>query len=216
MPKKTAYIKAYADNAEELSQQIAEEKAMINDELKESFEDKLQTWNATLINGTTVRFSQEQELFAAGEALMTPNFKKILDEFCPRYIGLMQIRKSMVSAILIEGHTSSLWYGARSLKERYLENLELSQQRAYSVLKYCLQFAPEEMLPWLTESMRANGLAFAKMIQKDGEEDTQASKRVEIRLLLKSEDVLEELTGDIQLSLNKRAQDNEQAKSASN
>ena len=90
-----------------------------------------------------------------------------------------------VDKIVIEGHTNS--------KGTYLYNLELSQKRAYSVMDFLLtlDFKNQEKLKKL---IAASGRSFLDPINlKSGEEDADASRRIEIKLSLKNEDAIKEI-----------------------
>ena len=69
------------------------------------------------------------------------------------------------------------------MESRYLGNAELSQARAFEVLKYCFnQKAIDSQKNWLIEVLRANGLSFAKPL-----EDESKSRRVEFRVITKAD-----------------------------
>lgn len=90
-----------------------------------------------------------------------------------------------VDKIVIEGHTNS--------KGTYLYNLELSQKRAFSVMDFLLtlDFKNHEKLKKL---IAASGRSFLDPVfAKDGTEDADASRRIEIKLSLKNEDAIKEI-----------------------
>ena len=91
---------------------------------------------------------------------------------------------------MIEGHTDTT--------ADYLYNLELSQQRALAVAKYCLDekssSIPENQIEQLQKIMTANGRSFSNPIYKeDGSVDMDASRRVEFKFRLKDEEMVEEM-----------------------
>jgi chemotaxis protein MotB len=86
------------------------------------------------------------------------------------------------------GHTDS--------KGSYLFNLELSQNRALQVATYCLQ------LPQLTGGQRAllqdiitaKGRSYSDLIMNpDGTENMDASRRVEIQFRLKDSEMIQKM-----------------------
>ena len=66
-----------------------------------------------------------------------------------------------------------------------------SQNRANNVLAYCYQIENDFInsnREWLEKLMRANGMAFSKLIYKENtnhEQDFERSRRVEFRVLTK-------------------------------
>ena len=130
-------------------------------------------------------------LFDAGDKQVKQRFKDILDDFFPRYIKILTLPKYQVNIeeIRIEGHTSTDWISAISIEERYLGNAELSQARAFEVLKYCFnQRSINAHKKWLIAVLRANGLSFAKPLDND-----KKSRRVEFRVITKSNENLLEI-----------------------
>ena len=87
----------------------------------------------------TIRFREPEVLFDTGDRYVKQRFKDILDDFFPRYVRILSLPKykANIEEIRIEGHTSSSWQSASTLESRYLGNAELSQARAFEVLKYC-------------------------------------------------------------------------------
>jgi outer membrane protein OmpA-like peptidoglycan-associated protein len=110
----------------------------------------------------------------------------ILDDFFPRYIKLLFTKyKDNIEEIRIEGHTSSEWMEYKIDPETaYFKNMKLSQDRTRSVLIYVLQMIKADTLKqWARGKITANGLSSSKLIIKpNGEEDKEASRRVEFRV----------------------------------
>lgn len=90
-----------------------------------------------------------------------------------------------IDKVIIEGHTNS--------KGTFLYNLELSQKRAYSVMDFLLSqdFKNKEKLK---ELVVASGRSFLDPIyDKNGNEDTNESRRIEIKFSLKNEEAIKEI-----------------------
>ncbi len=164
--------------------------------LAEEFREDLVEWNAEILNDSTVRFNEPNVLFDQGKSEIKPEFAVILDDFFPRYVGVLSSDKfhDYIEELRIEGHTSSTWTGSRSLEERYLKNAKLSQERSFEILQYCFAL-PEITIhqKWLTKVLRANGLAFANPIYSSGYEDYARSRRVEFKVKTRAEDKIAEI-----------------------
>ena len=171
-------------------------------DLHEMFKDELPKWNAVLDEDTlSIRFKEPEVLFARGRAEVRPLFKKILDEFFPRYIKILTESKTDegeykykddIAEIRIEGHTSSEWEGVEDREEvAYILNVKLSQDRTRRVLNYALQIWNPQIQKnrkWIRENLTANGLSSSKLIRNpDGTQNREESRRVEFRVRTNAE-----------------------------
>ena len=117
---------------------------------------------------------------------------QFLDRFLPIYIGVLFSSefKDDIAEIIIEGHTDTT--------ADYLYNLELSQQRALAVAKYCLDdetsSISKNQIEQLQKIMTANGRSFSNPVYDSiGTIDMDASRRVEFKFRLKDEEMVEEM-----------------------
>ncbi len=161
-------------------------------DLQDEFKDDLARWNASIEPDNTVRFNEPDVLFETGKASLQDRFMLILDDFFPRYVAILNrpAYRGNIDEVRIEGHTSSEWEFVASETDRYLKNARLSQERALAVVQYVyLLPSSETTRPWLTSSLRANGLAFARpILTPDGQEDKARSRRVEFRVFTKTKE----------------------------
>jgi len=174
---------------------MTEEK--LHENLEIEFEEDLKEWRASLEEDNTIRFYAPEVLFKPGSYEISNKFMEILDDFFPRYVDILTAGdfKNNIYEIRIEGHTSSEWGGSSSFETRYLENLSLSQERSFEVLKYCFSITQKnDEKSWLTEVLRANGLSFAKpVLTEEGKEDKIKSRRVEFKAVVKSRERIQEI-----------------------
>ncbi|MGJ8723901.1 MAG: OmpA/MotB family protein [Roseibacillus sp.] len=188
----TEQLKAESTKIQEITATFEGLKQGLHEDLLSEFEKDLIAWDATLESDSTIRFNEPDILFATGSALLSPEFREILDDFFPRYIKILNSKNygEEIEEIRVEGHTSSAWDGAESLSTRYLKNVSLSQMRSLEVLSYCFRIqALSAEQPWLLRHLRANGLSFAKpILTAEGNEDIERSRRVEFRVITKSEE----------------------------
>ena len=169
------------------------------DVLMKEFEEDLPKWQATIDQETmTIRFEEPDVLFRINSAEITPKFKNILNDFFPRYVRILNSEKyrENIEEIRIEGHTSSEWRYATNETDAYFENMELSQDRTRSVLRYCLGLIQE--LPvrhgWARKHLTANGLSSSQLIYTgDNEEDRKKSRRVDFRTKTNAEQKVVEI-----------------------
>lgn len=166
-------------------------------DLKDEFNDDFEKWDAELDSSNTVRFREPEVLFEAGSAKIKRKFMEILNDFWPRYLAILtkEKYKHSIDEVRIEGHTSSDWSGSEKWDDAYLNNAQLSQERSFNVLSYCYssKFSDPEK-EWLIKVLRANGLSFAKIIKnQSGDEDFGRSRRVEFRVISKTEDKIKKI-----------------------
>lgn len=181
------------ETIKEIAMTYRESQEDLNADLKREFEKDLAKWDAVILKDNTIRFQSPEVLFKGGSSNISKGFQAILDDFFPRYIRIMtnDKYKDNIDEIRIEGHTSSIWGNAKSKQQRYLKNMELSQDRSKSVLAYCFSINDVNQTSddWMIQSLRANGMAFSKVLYKNnGKEDTRKSQRVEFKVLTKAED----------------------------
>lgn len=169
----------------------------LHKELEEKFKDDFIKWNVVL-DVLTVRFREPRVLFEGGKDKLKFRFKQILNKFIPGFVEIINKKKyrDKISEVRIEGHTSSDFFNL-SPDEAYMENMALSQGRAKNTLVYILNFIPEinEQKTWFRNLIATIGLSSSRLIKlSDGSEDVKQSRRVEFKILLKSEEAISEIS----------------------
>ena len=137
-------------------------------------------------NGS-LRFSSNI-LFDKGKSVLKDDSKQQLKKVFIEYVGALIGNKDIknhIDKIIIEGHTDS--------DGGFLYNLELSQKRAYEVMNYLLslKFVKQHNIKPL---MIASGRSYLDPIyNKEGKEDKDASRRIEIKFSLKNQNAMKEI-----------------------
>ena len=131
-------------------------------------------------------------MFSTGSAGLNETGKQFLNRFLPNYLKVLMSEEYSrnVSQIIIEGHTDT--------QGSYMTNVELSQDRALSVLRYVMssEFTgiSQAEKQRLEEVVTINGRAYSDPIYKaDGTVDMEASRRVVIKFRLNDEDMVTEM-----------------------
>lgn len=199
-----SYIRKVQQNQSVLIEYI-EIKTKLHDKLVKEFEGDTQRWQMSIGRDLSMRFNNPQVLFASGQADLTPEFKKILDEFLPKYFDILlnDSLRSKIVEIRIEGHTDNV-PAPQFDSDPYIANVILSQKRSLSVLRYfrsmpVFKTYTEEEQRLLEYWFTANGLSYGKAVDSDGNYtieskrpiDKERSRRVEFRIVTSGEKVLE-------------------------
>lgn len=154
--------------------------------LKREFsEAERRAWKMQIIEKSLIiRFKSPEVLFSNAEYELSDFYRKILTNFFPRYILVLEQYDSWIEEVRIEGHTSSTWKSATK-QEAFINNMELSQKRTMSVLKHSVDSIPyERWRKWAEEKVTATGFSSSKLITDAAEiEDESASRRVEFRVV---------------------------------
>lgn len=131
-------------------------------------------------------------LFDYDDAEIKKSGEEFLNEFLPIYVNsiLNDKFKDYVSEIIVEGYTDD--------KGDFIYNLELSQKRAFSVSKYCLEhpklFNDKIDFEHLKSILTTNGKSMSNLIiDNNGEVDAEASRRVEFKFRLKDDEMINEM-----------------------
>jgi outer membrane protein OmpA-like peptidoglycan-associated protein len=157
---------------------------IVND-LKEEFNDS--STGITVDEKTGAIIFNTDILFEFDQSKLKPESYQFLDEFIPKYLDVLlgSGYEEYVAEIIIEGHTDR--------SGSYLYNLELAQDRAYSVASYILSddFPYENIQEHLQEKLTVNSKSYTDFREDEtGEYSAEASRRVEFKFRLKDEEIL--------------------------
>ena len=174
----------------EITRKYEDDKEEILFSLQKHFGDQLTEWGAEIIpSKLCIRFSK-QSMFENNNPQLNSEFLSVLDDFFPKYISLLESHRHVIAEIRIEGHTSSIG--------SYFHNMKLSQERSRNVLEYCWELADDKQREWMKLCVTANGLSYSHPILVDGIEDENKSRRVEFRILTKSEESIDKINDQLQ------------------
>lgn len=181
----------------DLAEDYKKIKISIYQELFKEFESDLNQWNAYIDEKTlSIKFREPDIFFEQGSSDLNYKFKEILDDFFPRYIGILNSNKfrDEIEEVRIEGHTSTEWTRNSTSTESYFKNMELSQNRTRSTLHYIMTLDSMDFYEnFMIEKVTANGLSYSKRIIINGVEDKKMSRRVEFRIRTKAEKKIDEI-----------------------
>ena len=128
--------------------------------------------------------------FETGKSEIKEEGKALLNRFIPVYLNVLLDSQyaDYMGEIIIEGHTDSTG--------TYDNNLKLSQERALQVALYVLNMpglsARQRTL--LQQILTATGKSWADLVYDEyGDEDAEASRRVEFKFSLKDAEMISEM-----------------------
>ena len=138
-------------------------------------------------------------LFELGKYDLSERGEKFIDRFLPVYLDVLFSEEYLpyVAEIIIEGHTDSTG--------SYIDNLELSQQRALAVAAYVLDDDYRGITADQKRQLRvvatANGRSFSDpVLDANGNEDMDASRRVVFKFRLTDEQMIQQLKNILESS----------------
>ena len=137
---------------------------------------------AILLNSTV--------FFEFGKSEIREEGKQLLNDFIPVYLNVLLSDRyaDYLGEIIIEGHTDS--------SGTYNGNLRLSQERALQVAMYCINMPSlsRQQRAKLQQILTATGRASADLkYDSSGNEDPDASRRVEFKFSLKDAEMIDEM-----------------------
>jgi len=189
-------VKKEKDKIKQIAATYKSLKENIYMELQNEFKNDFNKWNAEMpANSLTIAFRDYFAQFDQGDDKMKIKFKRILQDFFPRYMKIIKKYYKDIEEIRIEGHTSSEWRNNVSKKVAYLNNMRLSQGRTRSVLSYLLTLTSvDNYRNKLLSKLTATGLSSSHLIfNKDGTENKKISRRVEFVIRTNAETRIEKI-----------------------
>ncbi|NKQ41430.1 MAG: OmpA family protein [Sulfurovum sp.] len=126
-------------------------------------------------------------LFDKGSSELKDESKEELRSAFEEYVGTLVSDEAIrphLDRIVIEGHTDS--------DGTYIYNLRLSQERALAVMNYLLTL-PIAQKYQLKKYLTASGRAYLDGVTRNGTEDKDASRRIEIKFQLRNQDAMHEI-----------------------
>ena len=171
------------DKIKDVAVAYQQNQVAIYEALQTEFKDDLNKWGATIDKETLAfSFQSPDVLFANNETALSEAYKKILNDFFPRYIDVLRPYRESLNEIRIEGHTSSAGLRGATEAQAYFYNMRLSQGRTRAVLEYAYALMPNESA-WIKANIAAVGFSSSRLIMKDGMEDAAQSRRVSFRAI---------------------------------
>lgn len=167
--------------------------------LRGEFEKDLKRWNAEIERDTlSFQFKSPDVLFGNGSSEINAEFRTVLNDFFPRYLGILNRFRDSINEVRIEGHTSSAWSAEVTGDRAYFLNMALSQARTRSVLVYVQGISSVERdRDWVRSNIAAVGLSSSRpVLDAQGREDAARSRRVTFRVITNAETQIRRLIED--------------------
>ena len=167
----------------------ATNKRIYQDLRTEFTDEEMAEWGAEFDERTlAIVFDKKPEvLFDVNQSYLKPRFQEILSNFFPRYIKILTSPENFneIYEIRIEGYASIETGENPDLDYVYFYNMKLSQDRARNVLQYVFGIPSlSDRKNWLRETIITNGYSFSGADKKS---DTNQQRRIEFRVMTKSE-----------------------------
>ncbi len=175
-------------------QSVQQQKTQMEIAEKISGELKKADVNTDMDNMTGNLKISDVELFELNSYVLSDNGKKLLDRLAPIYINSIFADKELaeqIQYIIIQGHTDSqMFAGIKSKDEQFLKNMDLSLKRAQAVADYIFKTNyDKQYADKFRKIVVVEGKSFNEPVLVNGVEDFDKSRRVELKLQVKSWDV---------------------------
>lgn len=151
-------------------------------------EFKSQNIGVSIDQGSGAMVLDSNVLFGFNDSDLTDEGKSVLDTVMPVYCGVLlgDTYRDSVAEITVDGYTDK--------KGTFEYNMGLSQKRSLSVGDYIVSIADDTYKDLLQEKLVVNGHSWNNpVLNEDGSENDEASRRVEVRFRLRDEEILSEL-----------------------
>ncbi|RKD90045.1 OmpA family protein [Mangrovibacterium diazotrophicum] len=184
------------DSKSDVAERYKELQIELYNDLYDEFKMDLPEWHAELDSTLTIRFKEPNVMFDGGSSIVKEEFKRRLTSFFPRYIKVLMRNKykEHIEEIRIEGHTSYEGRVGMSPEGAYFYNMQLSQDRTRSVLRFCLKLLEQNVYEWTRDRSTANGLSSVKPLASNETEDGRIqNRRVEFRIKTDAEAQIREM-----------------------
>lgn len=167
------------------------------EDLLTEFKDDLEKWNAEIYrDNLTVRFKEPDVLFEPNSTRLKEDFKRILEDFFPRYIEILRKDRYLdsIEEIRIEGHSAN-----PDKRYDYFDGMNISQGRTNNVLFFLISDMEnndnQDVIEWVKMKIIASGFSHSRPVLIEGskEPDWEQSRRVEFRVKTDADKMIQEM-----------------------
>ena len=135
------------------------------------------------------------ELFELNSYTLSPQGKIYLNKLIPIYVENIfsnEELESSIANVIVQGHTDSQQYvNVNSENEQFVKNMTLSLRRANAVAEYIFKTNFNSNYDdKLRKLLVVEGRSYTNPVIVDGKEDYEKSRRVELKLKVKTYDIL--------------------------
>ena len=163
-----------------------------------------QKWGMTIGEDLSITFDDSSRLFEHSQWELTPEFKGILDEFFPKFLGILQDDKFLqhIKEIRIESRIDNV---ACSQLDTDLDitNIILSQKRVLNILKYLYSkssyaSSPKKVQKMFENRTICNGFSYGRLLanteyisSSEEGDNLRDSNQIELRIVTDADEILE-------------------------
>jgi len=156
----------------------------IHDALLELFSHEINAKTLRIKEDLTIEFLSHRLIFKVGQYKLTDAQKIFLDKVFLKLVDFLYRHKEFIDTLEVNGHTSSEWSN-NGLTNRYLKNEKLSMQRSFETLSHIFKKQELKKQEWLSGILKGSGLSYSKRIMHKENENTEYSRRISFKILLK-------------------------------
>lgn len=146
-------------------------------ELIDIFKNEIDTKKILIKEDLNIELIDKDLYYGVGVYLLNKKQKIFLNDFYKKLIPFLNLHKSSINTLEINGHTSSEW-GDKNFADSYLNNAELSMKRAFEVTKHMFKSQDKPTKIILSEILKGGAYSSSKKSMIDGIENKEKSRKI--------------------------------------
>jgi len=164
--------------------QIASNNIDIYQELTDIFKKEIYNGKLAINKDLSFEFLDNALLFQTGQYQLNQKQTEFLKTFSQKLLPFLYKNRNLIKTVSVNGHTSSEWKSV-NFDTSYLNNSELSLQRAYAALSCIYKTQPLKIKIWLQKILVGSGYSYSKNIKYYTIENKKKSRRMNFKIILK-------------------------------
>ncbi len=158
----------------------------IYEELTKLFQEEIDANKLLIKKDLSIEFIDYTLYFKPSQYKLSKTQKEFLNKFQKKLIPFLYSIRNEISTLEISGQTSSEW-GNSNFSDTYINNANLSLNRAYATLSYIFKSQDMQTQKWLTKVLKGSGNSYSKRVMHGELENREKSRRVSFKIIVNTQ-----------------------------